>query len=593
MCGSGGSLGYDLENSDFILSFGCGLLEGWGAPGRVLNAWGMWHENPSDRRTKIVQVESRASNTASKADRWVAARTGTEMDLALGIAHVLIKENLYDDAFVHTRCHGFDDWVDDEGKERPGFKRLVLEGFAPETVQKTTGVPAGTIRELAQEFGGSRSPLALCGKGKGTYNASVGEVMAVSALNALKGAVNRPGGFLPVDPVPLSPLPPFDPDAVAKKGLASMRLDRRQPGEFSLTHSLPAAFAESILNASASPIDTLMVFSSNPAFTLPDGGAFRRALERVPFIVSFSPYRDETALMADLVLPDHTYLEKADEVVQPRGLQYQLYGMSKPVIDPLYRTKNAGDTLLETARMIGGAVKEAFPWKNQQDVISFRAEGLFAASGAVFDFDGKTPPWKWGQNGKGRKPKDPGDLVRRLRKGGLWYRPVQSEARAFATPSGRFEFSGGVIEEAAKGRETLKTAGRDGDPLVMIPVEFINLANGWAPHPPYLNKTLFDTQLSKESSVVEINPKTAAKLGLKDGDEALLESPAGKAHVKVTLFEGAMPGMVYIPSGLGHTAYDEFVKNKGTNPNELIVPGTDPVSGLPLWWNTPVKLRKV
>jgi menaquinone reductase, molybdopterin-binding-like subunit len=592
MCGSTGGLGYDLENSDFILSFGCGLLEGWGSPGRVLNAWGMWHENPSGPHTKIVQVESRASNTASKADRWVAARPGTEMDLALGIAHVLIKENLYDDNFIHSRCHGFDEWTDSEGKEHPGFKGLVLEGFAPKTVEKTTGVPAGTIQEIALEFGKSRCPLALCGKGKGNYNGSVGDVIAVSALNALRGSVNRPGGFLALDPVPLSPLPSFNPDPVAKQGLASLRLDRRQTGDFTLTHSLPGAFAEAILNASVSPVDTLMVFASNPAFTLPDGGAFRRALEKIPFIVSFSPYRDETAIMADLVLPDHTYLEKADEVVQPRGLQYQLYGISKPVIEPVYGTKEAGDSLLETARILGGAFKEAFPWKNYQDVISFRAEGLFAASGAVFNFDGKTPPWKWGQNVKTRKPKNPAELVKRLRRGGVWYRPVENSSSPFATASGRFEFPGGVLEAAVKGRGAVKQGGKDGHPLVMIPVEFINLANGWAPHPPYLNKTLFDTQLSKDSSVVEIHPKTAAELRLKNGDEALLESPAGKAHVKVTLFEGAMPGVVYIPSGLGHTAYDEFVKNKGANPNELIVPGTDPVSGLPLWWNTPVKLRK-
>ncbi|HDR14630.1 MAG TPA: hypothetical protein ENN79_03920 [Desulfobacteraceae bacterium] len=593
MCGSSGSLGYDLENADFILSFGCGLLEGWGSPGRVLNAWGMWHQDPSNRETKIVQVESRASNTASKADRWVAARPGTEMDLALGIAHVLIKENLYDDNFIHIRCHGFDEWKDAEGKEHPGFKGLVLEGFAPEKVQKTTGVPAKTIKEIAIEFGESRSPLALCGKGKGTYNGSVGEVIAVSALNALKGSINRAGGFLNLDPVPLSALPPFETDMVAKKGMGSLRLDRRQPGDFSLTHSLPAVFAEAVVNSPASPVDTLMVFAANPAFTLPDGGAFRRALEKIPFIVSFSPYRDETAVMADLVLPDHTYLEKSEEVVQPRGLQYQLYGISSPVMDPVYRTKNSGDALLEAARMLGGPVKEAFPWKSCQEVISLRAEGLFGASGAVFDFDGKTPPWKWGQNVKARKPKNPGDLVKRIRRGGLWYRPVEATTRLFATPTGKFEFSAGVLADAAKKRGTVKPGGKDGSPLVLIPVEFINLANGWAPHPPHLNKTLFDTQLFKDRSVVEINPRTAAELRLREGDEVLLESPAGNAHVKVTLFEGAMPGMVYIPSGLGHTAYDEFLKNKGTNPNELIVPGTDPVSGLPVWWNTQVKLRKV
>ena len=78
MMGSDGPMAYDLESADFILSFGAALIEGWGAPGRVIDAWGRWHENPKVKAPKIVQVESRASNTASKADAWVAARPGTE-----------------------------------------------------------------------------------------------------------------------------------------------------------------------------------------------------------------------------------------------------------------------------------------------------------------------------------------------------------------------------------------------------------------------------------------------------------------------------------------------------------------------------------
>jgi len=65
--GSSGNVAYDLENSDYVLSFGSGLLEGWGAPGRVMNAWGLWKSNDLKGRVKIVQIESRASNTASKA----------------------------------------------------------------------------------------------------------------------------------------------------------------------------------------------------------------------------------------------------------------------------------------------------------------------------------------------------------------------------------------------------------------------------------------------------------------------------------------------------------------------------------------------
>jgi hypothetical protein len=54
-----------------------------------------------------------------------------------------------------------------------------------------------------------------------------------------------------------------------------------------------------------------------------------------------------------------------------------------------------------------------------------------------------------------------------------------------------------------------------------------------------------------------------------------------------------MPGVVYLPSGMGHTAYDEFIRGKGANPNEVIIPKKDPLSGEPVWWNTSVTLSKV
>ncbi|MBW1888298.1 MAG: molybdopterin oxidoreductase, partial [Deltaproteobacteria bacterium] len=118
------------------------------------------------------------------------------------------------------------------------------------------------------------------------------------------------------------------------------------------------------------------------------------------------------------------------------------------------------------------------------------------------------------------------------------------------------------------------------------------LSSGWLPSPPYLNKTLFDHQLQKNESFAEINPKTAAEYNLKEGDRVIIESPKGKVQVRVNLFEGAMPGIVYLPLGLGHTAYDDFLQGKGVNPNHIIFPGKDPLSGHPVWWDTPVKLRK-
>jgi anaerobic selenocysteine-containing dehydrogenase len=106
--GKDGSIGYDLENADFILSFGCGLIEGWGSPVRVIQAHSAWRSGK--KTTRVVQIEPRLSNTAAKADKWYPINPGTEATLALGLAHVIIRESLYDKSSVNTQTSGFGKW---------------------------------------------------------------------------------------------------------------------------------------------------------------------------------------------------------------------------------------------------------------------------------------------------------------------------------------------------------------------------------------------------------------------------------------------------------------------------------------------------
>ena len=207
MTGADGPEAYDLENADYVLSFGAGLLEGWGAPGRIINAWGYWRGDRKGK-VKIVQVESRASNTASKADRWVPVRPGTEAALAMGLAHVIIKEGLYDHRFVREHTFGFNDWSA-AGKHRKGFKSIAMEHYAPARVAELVGpdaIKAEDIVALAREFARSKAPIALCGKGKGTLNGSLYEFMAVQSLNALVGNINKPGGIAVRDPAAPCPV---------------------------------------------------------------------------------------------------------------------------------------------------------------------------------------------------------------------------------------------------------------------------------------------------------------------------------------------------------------------------------------------------
>ena len=627
MQGTEGPMAYDLENADYVLSFGSGLLEGWGAPGRVINAWGRWHEDPVKNKTRVVQIETRASNTASKADQWIAAKPGTEAALALGLAHVIIRDGQYHSDFVDAYSFGFNDLTSQDGKRHMGFKTMVLSKYSPGRVAEITGLRSKDIVSLAQDFAGAKAPIAICGKGKGYASGSLYEFMAVHSLNALVGNINRPGGVLVYDPLPLSPLPQTETDDIAAEGLKKPRVDQAGSMQHPFTKSLINNLTEAITKADKSPpVNTLLVFSANPGFTLPDGGAFREALKKIPFVVSFSPYQDETSYMADLVLPDHTYLEKMDDMVCPSGLQYPLYGLSKPVVAPVYATKGSGDAIIQLARRIGGSVGASFPYKKYEDVLKARARGLFDIQAGRVHYDGSVPVWKRLQEGDIAAPdyKTFDQMWKKIKSGGLWYSPshtFKNWERLFKTPTGKFEFFSTQIETAVNDyiqRTSEKTAltnmgilkngdavcmphyeatrsdvDRSAYPLLMMPYDMINLSSGWTPTPPFLNKTIFDNQLRKNESFAEINPKTARKYGLKEGDRVTVKSPVGAVQVRVTLFEGAMPGMVFLPSGFGHTAYDEFLRGKGVNPNDIILARKDPLSGHPVWWNTPVQLIKV
>jgi menaquinone reductase, molybdopterin-binding-like subunit len=611
MYGSDTPVAYDLENSDFILSFGCGLLEGWGAPGRVLNAWGMWKSAENRGNVTIFQVEPRASNTASKADKWIPVKPGTETTLALGIANIIIRENLYNKTFVENCTTGF--FENETGTiKQKGFRDIILESYNPDRVSEITGITPDLITSIARAFAGAKAPVAICGKGKGSLNGDINEFMAVHALNALSGNINKPGGVLLSARTPLSPLPDPEIDELASESLKKPGISRDNAvlkDYFSQIHAL----TQTIPTGKGQEVDTLLVFSSNPAFTLPDGGDFCKSLTKIPFIVSFSPYMDETAMMADLILPDHTYLEKTDDIECP-SLQYGFYGITQPVITPLYDTRNSGDVIINLAEMIGGTTANSFPFKTFEDTIKLRVKGLFDCGEGTGQHNPTDIPWKAIKEGTKVKSDniDFDSMWKHLKDGGFWYNPlsfIRKDTELFTVQDNKFDFMNNRLKSLTEAYVQKPASDiseellfiphfRDAKtpdkiyPLKMIPYEMINLSSGWLPNPPYLNKTILDNQLKGNESFVEINPETALSYGLKEGDKITITSEKGSANARVHLFNGAMPGVIFMPMGFGHRAYDDFSMGKGCNPNDLMGVDIDPLSGQPAWWNTTVKIEK-
>ncbi|NIN69299.1 MAG: molybdopterin-dependent oxidoreductase [Anaerolineae bacterium] len=598
-------LGYDWERTRYLLSFGASFLEAWRPTVRNAKAYGYMRRGRAHERLRMVQVDTRFSITAAKADEWVPIRPGTDGALALCIAYVIINEELYDEGFVTQHTLGFEDWTDEDGAQHMGFKTLVLRDYAPSQVEAITGVPAETITRIAREFAATRPAVAIGDRGISMWSNGLFNQMAVHGLNALVGSIDVSGGVLTQRDAPFLPWPDLAPDPVSEEGRAQSRIDfagtRRYPLACGVYQQLP----DSIASDDPYPVNALLLYYTNPLFSSAEVARFHEAIEKVPFIVSFSPFLDDSTAHADLILPDHTYLERLQDVEPPPSLGYPVVGLGLPVVAPLFDTRHTGDVLLELARRLGEPVSESFPWGSFAEVVQYRTSGLWLSeqgdiTATEFEFF-----WE--------------EFARRSVWSDASYRLGDWE-RVLATPSGRFEFysqtlrdelarvANGDLERVldelgvqARGDEVYlphyeppETVGdHKGYPFFLNTYKLMAHAEGRGANLPHLQEMLGLHVNRKWDSWVEINPGVARALGIADDDWVWVESPLGeRIKVRAVLYSGARPDVVNIPFELGHRAYGRWSENRGVNPNWLIANQTTPLTGALAPFATMVRIDK-
>ena len=602
-------LAYDLERTRYLLSFGANLLEGWGSPVSTMRAFGRWRDSGGGRRSKFTQISPRLSLTAAKADEWVALKPGTEAALALGIAYVLITEGLFDTSFVEEHTFGFDDWQDRRGRTHMGFRSLVLQDYRLNAVSALTDVPVETILRLGREFAGNRPALAISGQTASTLPGNPYTAMAVHSLNALAGSIEAEGGVV------IRPDLPGDADSPAeRRGLPPQLLARDDSPfpEADLSH-LPRILRERKPYA----VQVLFVHGADPVFSLPNGEELAEALDEVPLVVSFSPFMNETAARADLILPDHTGLERWQESASPPTFPFPELSISSPVVEPQHRTRDTAEVFLEMARALGGKAASALPQSSVQEYFREETEKIFAARAGYTFTTHLEDTWNRMLERSGwwaPTYSTENELWEEMKQKGGWWEPTYYFGewdRVFRTPSRRFEFySQRLARFASENRNSVRAAGFDPDddryclphqpglptpplefPLLMIPVEVLSLAGGEGGHLPYLQQISGPHVFEHWRSWLEINPGTAQELGLHDLDEVWVESRRGRVQVRLRTYRGVRPGLVHLPLGYG-------CKNggrwgcRGVNPLDLLEGNREPLTGLPQSDQTFVRVYK-
>ncbi len=333
---------FDLAQADFVVSFGANFMETWLSPVAFNRAYGHMRRGRPGRRGLLVHIEPRMSLTAASADKWLAAKPGTEGKVALAIGRLAAEM-------------------------RDGQVPAVFD-VDPGAIAEEAGVELALLEKVAKYFAEAERPLAIPGGAALAYSNGLETAQAILALNAWAGNFNRPGG---VQVLPAAPL-------YEERGAASLQ-----------------DMAELVRRMKAGEIEYLLVHGTNPVFELPAGLGFAEALAQVGTVISFSPFYDETAAAADYIFPDHTPLESWGYQKVRLGTDRMAVTASQPVVVPLYDTKATADVLLAAVQSVGGAVAEAVPYKDEVEFTQQAVAQLMQAEGGIFAE--ATPKAFWGR----------------------------------------------------------------------------------------------------------------------------------------------------------------------------------------------------
>jgi anaerobic selenocysteine-containing dehydrogenase len=455
-----------------------------------------------NKGTKLIVIDPREIDLATKADMWLRPRPGADLALALALINVIVNEDLYDKAFV-------DRWT-------VGFDRLKahVQDYSPEQVEKITWVPAQMIRDMARMYAGNRPACIQWGNGIDHGVNSFQTARAIAILRAITGNLGVPGGES-LWYVPLAPL--ADEQPIPMSRVPEDRWARRLGMEYqtlpTIKRVLPQRIIKTILDETPYPIRVLCVHGSNPLLSFPNAQETYRALSKVDFLVVADLFMTPTAAMADIVLPAATYFE-FDAVVSPPYSDAAILVQQK--LTRAGECRSDYEMLFELARKLG--LGEHF-WDSEEQC----GDAILKPAGLTFQElkkIGAIPGQKYY-----------GDHL----------------TNDFDTPSGKVELSSSYLEKWGFDplpvyREPPESPYSAPELAREYPLVLTSAKSG--PYRHSGGRQIASLRHSHAEPVVTIHPDTANRLGISDGDWVHIETKRGSIRQKAVLASGIDPRVV-------------------------------------------------
>ena len=618
---------YDYANTNYILMFGVNFLEAFRPYNNNLQMWGkMRSKSP---RTKITAVDVHMNNTLAAVDRPLLIKPGTDGALALAIAHVILTEGLWDRSFVGDFKDGVNQFKAGATLDPASFNEKwtkdLIEWWNVELKDRTAKWAAGvtTIAErdiatVARELATTKPAMVLFERGPTAHSNGVYNGMAIHALNALIGSMYAEGGLMNQMKVPYGKLPVKSEDFMDDYAKSDDR--KKYPRvdlagkKYVMANTQIQAIAKNHLAGDPYTLDTIMFFMTNPLYSAPEARKWEEALQSM-FVIDTSPFPGEVAMFADLVLPDHTYLERLQDAPIYPFQGWPMTTLRVPAIAPLYDTKVYGDVLIEIGKRMKGPMGDYYKaLGSTENVLKHLAKGFEESPGS----NGVNSFESWKEKGCWyKKPY----LWRQVR--GEFYEwdgtgynkpmlPEDVKAKLLKTPSGKFEFKGGYVQDNEKYAAYInKMLGvpveRVGFPQWVEPkfygagdLHFISAklslqAEGRAGNIAYATAHAQPIVGGNKTVYLVIHPDTAAKRGIVDGDRVRIKSEVGSIEAIARRFQGVRPDVVLLPLIHGHFAQGRWAKNRlpTGSPSEVIVDKSEPLSGLAAHYATKVTVERI
>jgi anaerobic selenocysteine-containing dehydrogenase len=529
----------DFEKCDYLLNFGAQLSEISQSPlyfSRKLIDF-------REKGYKITTASSKLTGGIFKSDEWIPIRPVAFGDLAMGIAWVLLKDEMYDKS-AEKSVTGFS-----------AIKNYILDNYHPDKVENLTGVPKDTIFQIGRKFEKASAPAAyfdesILHSSNGTENA-----LAIIVLNALKGF----NGF----------------GKVKDSFYSSIISDTKSSTEKATFNT----FKNSI--ASKKSIKILMISGSNFVFNNTDQGTLKKQIGDIPFIVSFSSFIDETSTYAHLIIPDHNDLEKLDLIFN-ESIGKSVVTVQQPVVDPFFKTTDTGDIIISLMKDL--KANSEFTYVSVSDYIKSIAKKLYDDRNGALMSQNKFTEIEKGLRKIGWQADQYGSFDEfwdSLIEFGGWWNPFGEKD----TYSPKINFTGKLPPPPSRVDNTVKIASPN-KLFLNIFRKSLDYKGSMSLYPVLVEQFGHNWSVFYKSWA-EINPETAHRHSLRDRSDVNIKTSKGKFPAVLIYNPAVLPGSLDIPFGLGHTILGD---QSGINPLMYSENIFDKVSGKPSFTETPVEI---